>query len=215
MRTLSSFLILAACASPTSQGQRGSRGLTADQHVAAADDHATRAEQLATWPERRHDPFNPQLDPDAGTWYRTWDTVRTELRLARYHRSAAAQLVAEYEEACGQRDYAEVSVSPLERFAIGGGPTEQGAVVLLSPDAGAPDALMAAMRCHRAWMMLGRTDMDSCLLDLAGIRVDAHGDAGGITVEITTADPKLVPELQRRTAHDLEAASHRRPVEGH
>ncbi len=83
-------------------------------------------------------------------------------------------------------------------------------ILFLSVEAGSADALMADLRCHRAWMMLGRTDMESCPLDLAGLHVDAHGDANGITVEISVADRALVPELQRRAAHDVEASAQRR-----
>ena len=83
--------------------------------------------------------------------------------------------------------------------------------MLLSPDAGSPDALLSAMRCHRAWMMLGRADMDDCPLDLPGLRVSAHGDAEGIELTMTIDDPALVPELRRRAAHDLEAAHHHTP----
>jgi len=50
--------------------------------------------------------------------------------------------------------------------------------------------------------------MDDCPLDLPDIMLDARGDREGITVSIAVRDPKLVPELQRRTAHDLEAAAH-------
>jgi hypothetical protein len=82
--------------------------------------------------------------------------------------------------------------------------------LFLEPGAGRPEALLRAIRCHRAWMMLGERGMEDCPLDLAGIQVVAHGDPGGISVEITVRDPRLVPELQRRAAKDLEAAAARR-----
>jgi hypothetical protein len=65
--------------------------------------------------------------------------------------------------------------------------------------------VLADIRCHRAWMMLAPSDMEACPLDLAGIHVDASGDQTGVTVTIKVHDPALVPELQRRAAHDLEA----------
>ena len=77
----------------------------------------------------------------------------------------------------------------------------------LSPDAGSPDRLLARMKCHRAAMMLAPSDMDDCPLDLPDIVLDARGDTEGITISIVARDPKLVPELQRRAAHDLEAAA--------
>ena len=52
--------------------------------------------------------------------------------------------------------------------------------------------------------------MDECPLDLAGIQIEALGNASGITVEIKVRDPRLIPELQRRAARDLELAAQRR-----
>jgi hypothetical protein len=145
----------------------------------------------------------------AGTWFGTWDTGAERRRLAQVHRSAAAQLQAEYEQACLEIPAEVVSVSPLQRYAIGGVPTAGGTLVLLSAEAGPPERLLAAMRCHRAWMMLGRTNMDDCPLDLPGLHVSARGDAGGIELTMAVDDPALVDELRRRAAHDLEAAHHR------
>jgi len=82
--------------------------------------------------------------------------------------------------------------------------------VYLAPDAGPPDLLLAKMKCHRAAMMLAPGGMDDCPLDLPDITLDARGDTDGITVAIGVRDPRLVPELQRRAAHDLEAAAHLR-----
>ena len=210
MRTLLPVLALVACATPAPT-QRGTRGPRASDHLSAADEHARHAERLTRWPDRL---ATSSGSVDTASWYRAWDTVSTELRLARQHRTAAAQLVAAYDEACDDRPAAEVSISPLERYAVGGAPTEEGALLFLVVEAGSPDELMAAMRCHRAWMMLGRSDMASCPLDLAGLRVSAWGDASGITVEMRVADKQLVPELQRRAAHDLEAAAQRRAGQG-
>jgi hypothetical protein len=86
---------------------------------------------------------------------------------------------------------------------------EDGVRVFLHPDAGQPEALLRALRCHRAWMMLGDRGMEDCPLDLAGIHVVAQGDPTGISVDITVHDPNLVPELQRRAAKDLEMAATR------
>jgi hypothetical protein len=61
-------------------------------------------------------------------------------------------------------------------------------------------------------MMLAPTDMDTCPLDLAGIHVDATGDANGITLTITAHDQRLVPELQKRAAHELELGAKQRPT---
>ena len=103
---------------------------------------------------------------------------------------------------------ADVATSPLVRYGIGGWPTATGVIVYLSPTAGTPDELLAALKCHRAYMMLAPTGMDDCPLDLPGLEVDARGDAEGVTLAMTVKDTKLVPELQRRAAHDLEMSQH-------
>ena len=204
--------LVSACAAPIASEKPGPRGLRADQHLSIASREGDRAEELVRWPDSRpgSDGTNVSQERAAGTWFGTWDTAAEHRRLAQVHRSAAAQLQAEYEEACGERPAEVVSVSPLQRHAVGGSATADGTVVLVSPEAGPPDRLLGAMRCHRAWMMLGRTDMDDCPLDLPGLRVSARGDANGIELTMTVSDPSLVPELRRRAAHDLEAAQQRR-----
>jgi len=142
--------------------------------------------------------------PAGGLWYRKWDTSENERRAAEHHRSEAAHLQAEYDEACANVASADASISPLRRYGVGAFPTEHGVVVMLSSEAGPPGRLLAALRCHRAWMMLGEAGMEDCPLDLRGITVETYGDETGISVEIKTRDPKLLPELQRRTAKDLE-----------
>lgn len=141
-------------------------------------------------------------------WSRRWDTAAEHRYHADVHRSRAAALQAAYDEACGDRPADVITVSPLQRFGVGGTPTSTGVLVLLRGYEGTPDALMAELRCHRAWMMLGPAGMDDCPLDLPGLRVHARGEAGEITLELDVDDAALVPELQRRTALDLEGARH-------
>lgn len=205
--------LVAACGSSSIAEQPGPRGLRADQHLNIASRENERAEDLTRWPDTRPgvDGVNPTQQLAAGSWIGTWDTVSEHRRLAQIHRSAAAEIEATYEEACGDTAAAVASVSPLERYGVGGSAVPGGTLVLLSPDAGPPERLLSAMRCHRAWMMLGRTDMQDCPLDLPGLQVSARGDANGIELTLTVTDPKLVDELRRRAAHDLEAAQ-RKPT---
>lgn len=164
-----------------------------------------RAGELAHWPDTRS---GADGSLRLGTpWYGSWDTENEHRRLAATHRSAAAQLQAQYDEACRDLPFETVSVSPLERYGVGGNDVPGGTLVVLRPDAGPPDRLLSEMRCHRAWMMIQRTNMADCPLDLPGIHVSARGDTDAIEVTITIANPALVPELRRRAAHDLE---HRR-----
>jgi hypothetical protein len=200
--------LVAACAAPIANEKPGPRGLRADQHLGIASREGDRAEELTRWPDTRPRLDGTSVDTQlaAGTWFGMWDTAAEHRQLAQVHRSAAAQLQADYEQACREIPADVVSVSPLQRYAVGGSPTANGTVVLLSAEAGPPDHLLAALRCHRAWMMLGRTAMDDCPLDLPGLQVSARGDASGIELTMTVSDPSLVDELRRRAAHELEAA---------
>src|SRR5512138_3960334 len=186
----------------------GSRGLRAGDHLDAARDHERRAQELARWPDARRSDVGRFDDPSTGLWYRAFDTAKEERRLADTHRGEAAAQHAEYTEACGDRPLSEVSKSPLTRFGVGGSNTENGVIIYLTPEAGSREQLLAALRCHRAWMMVDGAGMEDCPLDLAGIHIEAYGDETGASIEITTKDPKLVGELQRRAAHELDAEQH-------
>ncbi len=193
-------LLLVSCASTTSNAPKGGpRGLHANEHLEVAGQHDEAARSAKQWPDAYGDRAAYVMP-----WTRSWDTIAEQERLAAIHRSRAAELEAEYEEACGDRPLAQVSVSPLHRHGIGGWNTTSGVILYLSPVAGAPDQLMADMRCHRAWMMLAPANMENCPLDVPNIQVDAHGDGEVITVSITVRDPDLVEELHRRAAHELE-----------
>jgi hypothetical protein len=204
------LIVLAACATdrPAQKPQPTSRGLRADQHREAARDHARRADELARWPEARRNDTGRFDDPNTGLWYRAWDQSQDHQRLAAIHSSAAAQLQAAFDEACVNVDPEHMRVSPLQRHGLGGMATDTGVVIFLPLDAGPPDRLLLELRCHRAWMMLDHSSgMEMCPLDLPKLRIQARGDATGISVELTVEDPVLVPELQRRAAHELEIAT--------
>lgn len=172
-----------------------------------AHEHRAMARQ-STWPELRPDGAGRMPNPAGGVWFRSWDTEADHDRVAAYHRTQAAELEAEYEEACGARSQEQVARSPLQPYLVGGWPTATGIIMYLSPDAGSADQLLADLKCHRAWMMLAPApDMDACPLDLPGLALDARGDREGITVSIVVRDPKLVDELHRRAAHELEVSA--------
>ena len=195
--------LAASCATTsTTTAKGGPRGLRASDHIDMAHQQDEQARQQATMQPR----FDA-VDQRGVTWMRAWDTTADHERIADEHRSRAAVLQAAYEEACGQRTPEEVSVSPLQRYAVSGWSTTTGAIMYLDPRAGEPDKLLADMKCHRAWMMLAPAGMDDCPLDLPGIALDARGDAEGITVSIIVRDPNLVDELHRRIAHELEAGA--------
>jgi hypothetical protein len=211
MRRMSLLLVaLAACSQtvPHKPTARTSRGLRADEHLDAAREHARRADELARWPEARRNDVGQFDDPNTGLWYRAWDQSEDHRRLAATHRGAAAQLHVAYEQACENIAPELARISPLQRYGHGGMDVVDGVVVFMPGDAVTANRLLAELRCHRAWMMLqSNSGMELCPLDLPGLRVQAHGDATGISVELHVPDPALVPELQRRTARDLEAAA--------
>lgn len=196
-------LLLVSCSTATTTGPKGGpRGLRASDHLAVARQHDEAAREAERWPDSYGD-----RSPHPMPWTRRWNSVADEEHLAAIHRSKAAALEAAYTDACGDRPMSQVSVSPLQRYGAGGWNTTTGVILYLSPDAGPPDRLIADMKCHRAWMMLAPAGMENCPLDLPGIQVDARGDRDGITVSIVIRDPMLVDELQRRAAHELEAAA--------
>lgn len=204
MRFLS-FALLAACASTTPQERTtpGTRGMRADAHLQAARAHEARAAELSRFPEMQRDAAGFD-NPAGGLWYRAWDTAVEERRSAEHHRSEAARLQAAYEDACADVPREDITVSPFQRYGVGGVSSADGVVIMLDKAAGPPARLLAAMRCHRAWMMLYEAGMEDCPLDLAGIKVEAYGDESGISVEINATSPEVTRELQRRTAKDLE-----------
>ncbi len=210
MSRILAIALLAACGgAPAPAAERpGPRGLRADQHMSIAEREDARANELSTWPEVRPGATdNPDRHLVSIAWSGTWDTAEDHRKRASYHRSVAAQLEADYQEACGNTPAELVSRSPLVRYGIGGNATADGATVILGPEAGPPSHLLGELRCHRAWMMLSRADMDDCPLDLPGLHVTARGDATSIELHLTVESPKLIPELQRRAAHDLEIAA--------
>jgi hypothetical protein len=203
-----SFLLLvAACGGSTTQQRPWDRGPRASEHLEQAREHAELAAQHRASPETRPGaPGTPELS--AGPpWYYYWSSAAEHDRLAQMHRTDAARIYAEYEAACGARPVEEVSVSPLQRWVTGGGEVPGGAYFVLDSAAGPPERLLGEMRCHRAWMMLGRSPMDDCPLDVAGVDVVAHEVDGVVEVLITTRDQAAVAELQRRAAHEIEGGA--------
>jgi hypothetical protein len=170
-----------------------------------ADAHERAAERQAMYPDTRPDSTGRTDQMLVGTtWRRDREGVGDQERAAAAHRSEAQAIYAAYEQACGDRASNEIAVSPIVRYGTGGAPIPGGAVIYLPSSTGSPERLLADIECHRAWMRLAPANMDTCPLDLAGLEVSATATPDGITLTLTVADPKLVPELQRRVAHDLE-----------
>jgi len=207
MRMFALGLLLIGCATtPRPEPKGGPRGLRASEHLDAAAQHDAMARERETWPDTR--PAAPgDLRPVAMPWFRSWDTAGEHSRLAEIHRAQAAEIEVQFDEACRDLPAGDAQVSPLQVYSVGGWNTTTGVILYLSPDAGPPDRLLARMKCHRAAMRVAPSSMEDCPLDLPDIAVDARGDDHTITVSIVARNPELVGELQRRAAHDVEAAA--------
>jgi hypothetical protein len=198
---------LAACATaPTSQG--GPRGLRATEHLSLAREHDDLAAERQTFPaSQANQAMTPgSIDlPVPMPYYGAWDSADSHQTHARRHRGQAAALHVAFDQACKDRSGTQVTESPLTRFEASGFKTENGVTVVLGAEAGPPGELLAAMRCHRAWLMITAVQMDDDALDLPGLVFDAQRDGDNVTVAMTVTDPKLIPELQRRVTRELEA----------
>jgi hypothetical protein len=205
MRALS-LIAIAGCSftpSPEPTGAASPRGLRADQHLERAEDQSELARDRSVWPTPTtmtpgETDIMPRIVPGP-----LRPSVQHE-DAARVHRGAAAGLYAAYQAACGDRPAAEVSVSPLERFQIGGYKTERGVIVLLDRKAGRAREVVSRVECYRAWLMLETREREDPL-DIPDLHVDARDDREGVTVSLTPADPEWIPELQRRVTVQLEA----------
>jgi len=201
------LLLITACAAsrpaphPTTPGSRGPR---ASDHMTAARDEDERSR--AAWPDAHRPDATGRVDQllVGDAFHGSWDTAADHQQAAAHHRSAALALHDEYERACSDRPYAEISVSPIARHGMGGSTTANGVILYMTADAGPVPRLLADLECHRAWMMLAPANMDHCPLDLDGLLVDARAEEGAYVLTLSVRDPALVPELQRRVAHDLE-----------
>lgn len=169
---------------------------------------------MTRWPEARRNDVGRFDDPNSSLYYVPWelDTVEQQRWRAGVRRGEVGQIYAAFDEACANVAPDRVRVSPLRRDGIGGTPTADGVIVLLDPDAGAPERVLAELRCHRAWMMLsdpGSGESESPL-DLPNLQLQAYGDRTGVSVDMRVTDRTLVAELQRRAASELEAAAAQR-----
>ena len=206
---------LVACSQTLSQPSsppKVSRDLDANEHIVAAREEDERARELASWPEVRTSDVGGAKEvgrfdePAAGLWYSKWGEQPAEhLRRAETHRNAAAQLHAAYDEACAGIAPSLARVSPLERYGQGEMVTTDGVLVFLGKPGVTTQQLRAELRCHQAWTAVSEIDEDGPL-DLPELRIVMHEDSTGISVELQIADKAMIPELQRRTARQLEVA---------
>ncbi len=130
------------------------------------------------------------------SWHRSWEADAERVRLEKI--ADASALEAEHAEACGPVAPYRVTGSPLLRHRVTSWETPTGVVIQLSPQAGSPDLLFRDLRCHLVSIVMAPFGVDDSPFDVPGLRIDARGDASGITLVVTTDDRGRVAELQRR-----------------
>ncbi len=196
-----------ACGGAAPPPPEAPRDPHATEHREAAEAHAARAAELARLTDALGGPTDRIEDAVNGLWMRSL----AEERAASEHVAEAERIEHDAAVACEGMTDEQKRRSPIQRFAIAWLPKPEGIVVLLPTSAGAPDQLVAELRCHRAWMQLGQAPGDQCPLDLGGVDLVVYGDRHGISVELTPRDHAQVPELQRRTEYVIAHGQHARP----
>jgi len=193
-----------ACASQRSPGTRPG-DMTAREHLAQAQAHGRRAS--TTYARSVHHGAPYYWSSAWYPWYYYWDPALDHLDLADGHAKAAATLEADYEASCLLVARGLEAISPMELYATGSAPLDNGVVVHLMAAAGPPDMLLAELRCHRAWLRLApRPGAADNVLMLDGLLIVVHATSEVVEVMFTVGDRALVPELRRRTQATVERA---------
>ena len=207
MRIAIALLAVGACG-----GANGIRphDMTAAEHMQAARDHGEAASRTRDRAVVLGTPYHtgpryywghPYWGQGYYPWYYYWDPRLDHLRLAEAHQTAADSLRAEYEAACVTVPTASQALSPLDVYALSSDRLDDGVVVHVARDAGPPEALLAGMRCHRAWLRLEpRPQAKDSLVTVDGATVVVHAarDGDGIEVMFSIKDDAGRSELVRR-----------------
>lgn len=197
MRIPAACVVLVACASTRPSAVKP-ESMTASEHLAQAREHSEAARSEArTYPA----PYSSSSYP----WYYYWNPGEDHRALAAAHRDAADELRLSYEAACASVPRDRAASSPLDRYSRSMHAMAKGVVFHLHGDAGAPEAVLAELRCHRAWLMLEHTasQRDNPLL-VPGIVFVVHAGGDGIEVMIGVDDLAQLPELTRRAQLTIE-----------
>lgn len=194
---------LAACARPRVTG-RGTHPdqMSAEAHRAAADRHAEMARQ------------GPYLTRGSwAPWTYSWDSGTSHVAEHDAHVAAAEVLEARYREACARLPIGAESASPIARHARSVVPVDRGVVLALDLLAGTPEELLAAIRCHRAWLALAdRPGAVEDLDALDGLRYSVQFRGELLELSVTAPTPELVDELRRRAGTVVTRATVLQPA---
>lgn len=191
---IAAISVLALAAAPSCVGpRRTGAGVGPDQMSAAGHREAAhRSDEIA-----RQGPYLTRRS--WAPWTYSWDAGTEHLAERDAHLAAAELLVARYREACGDLPIAAQSSSPLARHARAVTATDGGVMLAIDPVIGSPEDLLAAIRCHRAWLALadrpGPTE-DIIALDHLHYAVELRDEA--LWLSVTTTTPGELDELRRR-----------------
>lgn len=194
------LVITAGCATNRVAGTHPD-DMTATEHLEKAREASLRASTGYRVAARRAGPYGLAI---AGThtypWYPYWDPGAEYAAIADAHRTAAQALQVRYDSACALVPRGSEPLSALD-YMTRIDPLERGIVIQLAPDAGTPDAVLAGLRCHRAWLMLEpRANLADEPLLVDGLLLLAHASPTGTLVMLTVTGDREVAELRRRVA---------------
>jgi hypothetical protein len=128
-------------------------------------------------------------------WYYLWSTAPDDGLLGTNRASA----VDVYAVACATVPLAAHGVTPFASDVLGYDEVNDGAIVHFALAAGPPEALLAHLRCHRAWLVAAQSPAPSeSALALHGLDVTVHASPDTIEVLISARDPVVVTVLKER-----------------
>ena len=149
-------------------------------------------------------------------WSYYWEPGREYRQLLDAQVPAKDALLQRHRAACETIPDRIQALSPFESYAFGSARLDDGVLVHLVPDAGPPDALLVALRCHEAWLRLAPRDSardDVLGVDGISLVVDASG-RDTIEVMIVGSDRRAVDELERRAHIAVRRANEMRARRG-
>lgn len=185
---LLTLAVAAGCAGPRATGAGvGPDEMTADAHR----DAARRQDEIARkGPYLRRRGWAP--------WTYSWDPGTEHLAERDAHLASAETLETRYREACADLPVAAESSSPLTRHGRSAAPIDGGVALVLDPDAGPPEDVLAAIRCHRAWLALEDRPASDDVVALDGLRYSVEIRDEIIELRITATNAGELDELRRR-----------------
>lgn len=125
-------------------------------------------------------------------------------------------LVIEHRAACDTIPEHVQALSSFDSYAFGSARVGDGILIHLVPEAGPPEVLLVAIRCHEVWLRLSpRAGARDDVMAVDGTKVVVHA-AGrdAIEVMISSPDPRAIDQLERRAQIAVRRARQLRAQRG-